>query len=216
MARRAVASASRTTMVVVKIIMTRTAPRRRTTAPATAIEFPATRTLAPDRLRIDVTGPLAYPVAFTPDVAVAIPIPEAGRPHVAVARWWQRFCTGRRRCADVDVHGNLRLGNRQHRSRRAQRYEAGEYYFFHHIEQSGGEDACKTHAGPLQFRPLHGQGPARPSAALGVLEHGLDAADGLTDARFILDQREAHIFVAVFAEADAGRDADLGLFQQDA
>lgn len=215
MARRAVASASRTTVVVIEIIMTRTTPRRRTTAPATAIEFPATRTLAPDRLRIDVTGPLADPVAFAPDMAVAIPIPEAGCPHIAMARWRQRFCTGRRRCADVDVHGDLRLGNRQHGRRCAHRHEAGEYYFFHHIEQSGGEDSCMTHAGPMQFQPLQ-RPSARPSTALGVLEHRLDAADGLADARFILDQREAHIFVAVFAEADAGRDADLGLFQQDA
>ena len=42
-----------------------------------------------------------------------------------------------------------------------------------------------------------------------------DVAGGLADALLVLDQRDAHITLAVFAEADAGRDRDLGLLDQE-
>src|SRR5437879_3338868 len=42
-----------------------------------------------------------------------------------------------------------------------------------------------------------------------------DVAGGLADALLVLDQRDADISFAVFAEADAGRDRDLGLLDQE-
>ena len=45
-------------------------------------------------------------------------------------------------------------------------------------------------------------------------EHLLDAAQRLPRPLFVLNQREAHVAVAVFAEADARRHSDLGLGQQ--
>ena len=41
-----------------------------------------------------------------------------------------------------------------------------------------------------------------------------DVAGGLADALLVLDQRDAHEALAVLAEADAGRDRDLGLLDQ--
>ena len=41
-----------------------------------------------------------------------------------------------------------------------------------------------------------------------------DVARGLADALLVLDQRDAHIAVAVLAEADARRHRDLGLLDQ--
>ena len=49
---------------------------------------------------------------------------------------------------------------------------------------------------------------------VGAFEEALDAARGLADALLVLDQREAHIIVAVLAEADARRDRDIGLLDQ--
>src|SRR5690606_13010268 len=45
-------------------------------------------------------------------------------------------------------------------------------------------------------------------------EHVLDAAHGLARALLVFDEREAHVFVAVFSEADAGRHGDLRVRQQ--
>src|SRR6266436_10222982 len=42
-----------------------------------------------------------------------------------------------------------------------------------------------------------------------------DIARGLTDALLVLHQRDAHVSFAVFAEADARRHRDLGLFDQE-
>src|SRR5262245_42804687 len=59
-----------------------------------------------------------------------------------------------------------------------------------------------------------GLGPAR-----GLIEHCaerfLDAADGLPGPMLVLDEREAHVVIAVLAEADARRHGDLGVSQQE-
>src|SRR5260221_8566813 len=47
-----------------------------------------------------------------------------------------------------------------------------------------------------------------------VAEHLLDAADRLARARLVLDHREAHVPVAVLAEADARRHRHLGVGHQ--
>lgn len=121
-------------MIVPTFVAIPARPRRRTTTPTAAIQLPAVRTLAPDRRGVDETGALALPVAFAPEVAVTIPIPETGDPDKTMARrrqgfgarrWWRR--------TDIDVHGYLRLGSRQYHRRCTQRQQAGEYYFFHHI-----------------------------------------------------------------------------------
>ena len=46
------------------------------------------------------------------------------------------------------------------------------------------------------------------------VEEAADIACGLADTLFVFDQRDAHIALAVFAEADAGRDRDVGLLDQ--
>ncbi len=48
----------------------------------------------------------------------------------------------------------------------------------------------------------------------GVGHHLADVADGLTDTMLVLDQGDADMGIAVLAEADAGRDRDIGLGQQ--
>src|SRR2546422_2240232 len=52
-----------------------------------------------------------------------------------------------------------------------------------------------------------GREPARERAA--------DAAHRLARAVLVLDEREAHVVVTVLAEADARRDRDLGLLQEE-
>ena len=52
------------------------------------------------------------------------------------------------------------------------------------------------------------------SHASAMLEHAADAPNCLPGALFVLDQGEAHVAVAVVAEADAGADGDLRLAQQ--
>jgi hypothetical protein len=47
-----------------------------------------------------------------------------------------------------------------------------------------------------------------------LLEEGLDAAHRLACPVLVLDQGQAHVAIAVLAEADPGRDRDLGLGQQ--
>src|SRR5436190_12601003 len=47
-----------------------------------------------------------------------------------------------------------------------------------------------------------------------LAEHVADAARRLAQAMLVLDQRDAHVVVAVVAEADAGRHGDLRLGQQ--
>src|SRR5437016_1421715 len=42
-----------------------------------------------------------------------------------------------------------------------------------------------------------------------------DAAHSLAGAVLVLDEREAHVVVAMLAEADTGRDRDLGLLQEE-
>src|SRR5271166_3447517 len=49
---------------------------------------------------------------------------------------------------------------------------------------------------------------------LGREYDGPSPARGLADALLVLDQREAHKVVAVLAEADARRDGDVGLLDQ--
>ena len=49
---------------------------------------------------------------------------------------------------------------------------------------------------------------------VGGLEEAPDAARRLADALLVLDQRQAHVIVAVLAEADARRDGDVGLLDQ--
>src|SRR5215471_17440738 len=46
------------------------------------------------------------------------------------------------------------------------------------------------------------------------LEETSDSARRLTDALLVLDQREAHIVIAVLAEANARRNRDVGLLDQ--
>ncbi len=41
-----------------------------------------------------------------------------------------------------------------------------------------------------------------------------DVARGLTDALFVLDQRDAHEALAVLTERDAGRNRNLGFLDQ--
>src|SRR5579863_4263592 len=43
----------------------------------------------------------------------------------------------------------------------------------------------------------------------------LDVAGGLAESLFVLDQRDADIAFAVFAEPDSRRYRDIGLFQQE-
>src|SRR5262245_10420408 len=45
-------------------------------------------------------------------------------------------------------------------------------------------------------------------------EHVLDAAHRLAQAMLVLDERDAHVIVAVVAEADAGGDGDLRALEQ--
>src|SRR5437660_6128542 len=47
------------------------------------------------------------------------------------------------------------------------------------------------------------------------IKKAADVARGLTDALLVLHQRDAHVSFAMFAETDAGRDRDLGLFDQE-
>ena len=48
-----------------------------------------------------------------------------------------------------------------------------------------------------------------------AFEEAADVARGLADALLVLDQRDADMIVAVLAEADAGRDCDLRLLDQE-
>src|SRR5271169_6077379 len=41
-----------------------------------------------------------------------------------------------------------------------------------------------------------------------------DIARGLADSLLVLHQRDTHEALAIFAEADAGRDGEIGLFHQ--
>src|ERR1700733_12198867 len=45
-------------------------------------------------------------------------------------------------------------------------------------------------------------------------QHHFDAAKSLPGTFLVLDQRESHMAVAVFAETDAGTDGDFGVGQQ--
>src|SRR5260370_19965110 len=49
---------------------------------------------------------------------------------------------------------------------------------------------------------------------VGRLEEAPDAARRLADALLVLDQRAAHVIVAMLARTDAGRDRDFGLLDQ--
>ena len=60
----------------------------------------------------------------------------------------------------------------------------------------------------------HRPGGARALRRRWRCEEGLDVAHRLADAVPVLDQGDAHIALAVLAEADAGRDRDLGLLEQ--
>src|SRR5207249_3785707 len=66
---------------------------------------------------------------------------------------------------------------------------------------------------PRPSRPMRTsftvEGTARAPARSGL--ELLEAAQRLPDPLLVLDQREAHVPFAVLAEADAGRDGDLGL-----
>jgi len=50
--------------------------------------------------------------------------------------------------------------------------------------------------------------------SLAVFEHLLDAAKGLPCALFVFDEGEAHVAVAVIAEAYAGTYCDLGFGEE--
>src|SRR6185436_15909271 len=63
-------------------------------------------------------------------------------------------------------------------------------------------------------RPAFAAGSRRPSQQPVLSEHVADAARRLAQPVLVLDQRDAHVVVAVVAEADAGRDRDLGLLDQ--
>src|SRR5690606_22023543 len=47
-----------------------------------------------------------------------------------------------------------------------------------------------------------------------LTEHFLDAAYRLTDTLLVFDERKAHVFIAVLAETDAGRNRHLRIGQQ--
>lgn len=138
--------------MVIPVLMMRPAPRWRTTAPAAAIQLPAMRTLTPDRLGIDVTGALAHPLAFAPEMTITVPVPVARHPDETMAWRRQRFSARRRRCADVDVDRHLRLSNGSEGRCSTERYETGEYYFFHHLRKPSGEDMRQTTTTPAQFQ----------------------------------------------------------------
>src|SRR5213593_3985622 len=59
--------------------------------------------------------------------------------------------------------------------------------------------------------PGAGANPGREPAG----ERAADATHRLAGAVLVLDEREAHVVVAVLAEADAGRDRDLGLLEEE-
>src|SRR5690606_10540397 len=66
-----------------------------------------------------------------------------------------------------------------------------------------------------QARAGSSERSGRPRPDEAVAAEGLaNAPQGLPDPLLVLDQREAHMGVAVVAEADAGRNGDLGLVQQ--
>lgn len=154
MAWRAIAATARARpwSMIIPVLVTRPAPRWRTTAPTAAIQLPATRPLAPDRLGIDIAGTLTQPLAFAPEMTMTVPVPEARHPDETVARRWQRFRAGRRRRADVDIDRDLRLSNRRHGCCSTEGYETGEYYFFHHLRKSSGEGMRQTAPAPAQFQ----------------------------------------------------------------
>lgn len=131
-ARTMTGSATRTA-IIIAIMVTRTATRWRPTAPAAALEFPATRALMPDRGGIDITGPFTQPMALAPHMTMTIPVPEARRPHITVTRRRQGLGAGRRRCADIDVDRHLGLRHRQDGSAGCDCDQGGEYCFFNHI-----------------------------------------------------------------------------------
>src|SRR5438045_5228081 len=87
-----------------------------------------------------------------------------------------------------------------------------------------GRPALRSISSPLRASTVHTPRPTVPmpskptwigftngrrSSETVFAEHLLDAANRLTRARLVLDHCEAHMIVAVFAEADAGRHRNL-------
>lgn len=60
----------------------------------------------------------------------------------------------------------------------------------------------------------HSAGCRGKAGARVVAQHLLDALHRLTGAVLVLDQREAHMIVAIVAKANAGRDCHFGILKQ--
>ena len=133
-------------MTVMAVMITRTPTRWRATAPAAALQFPATRPLMPDRSGIDIAWPFTQPMALTPHMAMPVPVPESRCPHIAMTRRRHGLGTGRRRRADIDVDRHLGLCHRQDGSGGCKREQGGEYCFFNHINHQKTEGSAKTSA----------------------------------------------------------------------
>lgn len=143
---RSVARSTTGTAIVMAVMITRTPTRWRPTAPAAALQLPATRPLMPDRGGIDIAGPFTQPMTLAPHMAMTIPVPETRCPHIAMTRRRHGLGTGRRRRADIDVDRHLGLRHRQHSSAGCKREQGGEYCFFNHINHQKTEGSDKTSA----------------------------------------------------------------------
>src|SRR5438105_1654022 len=78
------------------------------------------------------------------------------------------------------------------------------------ISSGRRDDAASPYAIGRGDRPKRGRQRARPYRLL-LLQVLLDVLRRLRDAFLGFDEREAHVTLALFAEADARRQADLGL-----
>ena len=100
----------------------------------------------------------------------------------------------------------IRAGFRRRRlSRRGQRHEPSDETC---AEPKSRHVSPSAHACFFSFTTL-----CRVWSA--VSKKRRTAARRLADALLVLDQRKAHVVVAVLAEADAGRDGDVGLLDQE-
>ncbi|PFH07786.1 hypothetical protein BCF11_0124 [Collimonas sp. PA-H2] len=103
-------------------------------APAAATQFPSIASLAPLRPIVLIAGARSFPMTAGPDMPAAVPVPIAGRPHVADARRRHRLISWRRRrCSNRDVHAYLRHCLGWHESCGAECYECGRTENTFHI-----------------------------------------------------------------------------------
>ena len=77
-----------------------------------------------------------------------------------------------------------------------------------------GSCVAVTRFSPAVLVLLPGKGNDIVHRRWALREKLLDVARGLTDAVLVFDQRDADVALAVFTEAETGRDGDIGLLDQ--